>query len=104
MEYHSCNKNSYPSMCTNTKYTGYVHKYEIQRVCAQLRNTQSICTNTKSKEYLHKYMGVGGIRLFIFIAQKLHHLDNYKWDKALHRSTLYYRVGAATFKLTVPKL
>ena len=50
--------------------------------------------------------GVGGIRVFIFMAQntKLHHLDHYKWDQALQRNVLYYRVCAGTFKLTVPKL
>ena len=101
-------------MCTNTKYTQYVHKYEIHKVGPQIRNT---------KGYVHKYemqktlmvvlgklqcyfFGVGGILVFIFMAQntKLHHLDHYKWDQALHRNSLYYRVCAATFKLTVPKL
>ena len=110
-------------MCTNTKYKKGVHKYEIHTICAQMRNTQSMCTNTKYKEYVDKYemqktlmvvlgklqcyfFGVGGILVFIFMAQntKLHHFDHYKWDQALHRNSLYYRVCAATFKLTVPKL
>ena len=112
MEYHSCNKNSYPSMCTNTKYTKYMHKYEIQRVCAQIRNTKSVCTDTNAKTLIvllgkmQCYFLGGWGELFIFMAQntKLHHLDRYRWDQALHRNALYYRVCAATFKLTVPEL
>ena len=76
----------------------------MQRVCAQIRNAKKVDGSAGQMQCF--FWGVGGIRVFIFMAQntKLHHLDHYKWDQALQRNALYYRVCAATFKLTVPKL
>ena len=81
-----------------------MHKYEIQRVCAQIRNAKTLMVLLGKCSVF--FWGVGGIRVFIFMAQntKLHHLDHYKWDQALQRNALYYRVCAATFKHSVPKL
>ena len=56
-------------MCTNTKYKEYVHKYEIQRVCAQIRMQKTLMVLLGKMQCY--FLGGWGESVYLYLWRKI---------------------------------